>query len=166
MSGGDDDVRGTSRYVDAGALERDSTSSGVCFSASTPSEPVLRRRRVMFSAIHQTSWSWTAAYHYVPVPPSSRTMTQRSQTAASRLQRFPFVASLAVSGCSSRRLGVTVVAVGVQTVRATSAPGGPAHGHGRVSDDVANLCVGQFLIARCAGRTGTPADGPSGPVRH
>ena len=59
---------------------------------------------VMFSAIHQTSWSWTAAYHYVPVPPSSRTMTQRSQTAASRLRRFPFVASTRSRGADSCQL--------------------------------------------------------------
>jgi len=38
------------------------------------------------------SWSWTAAYHYVPVPLSSRTMTRCSQTAALRLQQFPVVA--------------------------------------------------------------------------
>ena len=43
MSGGDDDVRWTSRYVDAGALERGSTSSGVCSSTSTQQFPVTAR---------------------------------------------------------------------------------------------------------------------------
>ena len=43
MSGGDDDVRWTSRYVDAGALERGSTSSGVCSSTSTQQFPVNAR---------------------------------------------------------------------------------------------------------------------------
>jgi len=57
---GDDDVRRTSRYVDAGAAERgfnfrgDRNAVGVCSSATTPRGRVLRRRR-----------AWTGAWRDV-----------------------------------------------------------------------------------------------------
>jgi len=91
----------------------------------------------MFSAIHQTSWSWTAAYHYVPVPPLSRTLTRCPQTAASRLQQLPVTARSQLRGARDGSQAQSVVAVTVQTVDAGARDvncrvGGPVHGHGRV----------------------------------